>query len=87
MQYSWLAVQIMPPGMISYVDMIFPSWPPLHSSTPSVMINYKHCHVRRLFRGVLEQLLSQKLSREIVSRIQKLRKKAGLQVGEVVEVR
>ena len=33
-----------------------------------------------------EQVMSQKLAREIVSRIQKLRKKAGLQVGEVVEV-
>ena len=34
-----------------------------------------------------EKVLSQKLAREIVSRIQKLRKKSGLQVGETVEVR
>eukprot|EP00903_Cladosiphon_okamuranus_P006585 g6433.t1 len=33
-----------------------------------------------------EKVLSQKLAREIVSRIQKLRKKSGLQVGETVEV-
>lgn len=33
------------------------------------------------------KVLSQKLAREIVSRIQKLRKKSGLQVGETVEVR
>lgn len=43
--------------------------------------------IRRSWLVFYEQLLAQKMSREIVSRIQKLRKKAGLQVGEVVEVR
>lgn len=33
-----------------------------------------------------EKVLSQKLAREIVSRVQKLRKKFGFQVGETVKV-
>lgn len=40
-----------------------------------------------VYYGFPQQVLSQKLAREIVSRIQKLRKKSGLQVGESVEVR